>query len=108
MKKIIAITLCMICFLALICIPASAERADHDSIYYVRVETNPIGRDGAHIDTVHVPHGEKCTLTIDESVKDFVFWNVHGEYEIVAGDYEAKSFTIRPMIFSLKRKPSRS
>lgn len=97
MKKIIAITLCMICFLALICIPASAERVDRDSNYYVRVETNPIGRDGAHIDTVYVPHGEKCTLTIDESVKDFVFWNVHGEYEIVAGDYEAKSFTIRPL-----------
>ena len=72
-------------------------RDEAEDTYYVRVETNPSEKDGAHIDRVTVPHGETCTLTIDSAAEGFVFWNLHGEYEIVEGDYQEDSFTIRPL-----------
>lgn len=78
--------------------PVSARsRTDPENTYSVRVETNPLMKDGAHADRIHIPYGETCTLTMDTGVDDFVFWNLYGDYEIVAGDYQEKSFTIRPL-----------
>lgn len=78
--------------------PVSAQsRTDPENTYSVRVETNPLMKEGAHTDRIHIPYGETCTLTMDAEVDDFVFWNLYGDYEIVAGDYQEKSFTIRPL-----------
>lgn len=78
--------------------PVSAKsRTDPENTYSVRIETNPLMKDGAHADRIHIPYGETCTLTMDAEVDDFVFWNLYGDYEIVAGDYQEKSFTIRPL-----------
>ena len=78
--------------------PVSARsRTDPENTYSVRIETNPLMKDGAHTDRIHIPYGETCTLTMDAEVDDFVFWNLYGDYEIVAGDYQEKTFTIRPL-----------
>lgn len=98
MKKTLLIMALALVLFSLLITPVSARsRTDPENTYYVRVETNPLMKDGAHIDKIHVPYGETCTLTMDESVDDFVFWNLYGDYEIVAGDYQEKSFTIRPL-----------
>lgn len=79
-------------------VPVSARsRTDPENTYSIRIETNPLMKDGAHADRIHVPYGETCTLIMDAEVDDFVFWNLHGDYEIVAGNYQEKSFTIRPL-----------
>lgn len=93
-KRVIAAILVALMIIPLFTLTAAAQT---EGTYYVRVETNPFRKEGAHIDRVYVPYGETCTLTMDAAVEDFVFWNIHGDYEIVAGDYEENTFTIRPL-----------
>ena len=92
---VVALLLVLVMFLT---VPVSARsRTDPENTYNVRIETNPLMKDGAHADRIHIPYGETCTLTMDAEVDGFVFWNLYGDYEIVAGDYQEKSFTIRPL-----------
>lgn len=98
MKRILCLLAIVLILFGIFCVSAHAQspRAS-ENCHYVRVETNPLTKDGAHTDKVYVPHGDTCTFIMDDTVTDFVFWNIHGDYEIVAGDYEEKSFTIRPL-----------
>lgn len=98
MKRILCTLAIALILLSVFTVTAHAQsRLAPEGQHYVRVETNPLMKDGAHTDKVYVPYGETCTFTMDDTITDFVFWNIHGEYEIVAGDYEEKSFTIRPL-----------
>ena len=98
MKRILCLLAIVLILFDVFCVSAHAQSPHaSENCHYVRVETNPLTKDGAHTDKVYVPHGDTCTFTMDDAVTDFVFWNIHGDYEIVAGDYEEKSFTIRPL-----------
>ena len=41
--------------------------------------------------------GDTITFIYDEKTVPFVFWDVHGEYEIISGDYTLTSFTVYPL-----------
>ena len=58
--------------------------------HHVRLETNPAGREACAEQS-----GERCTFTT--SGDDFVFWNITGDYEIISGDYQEHTFTIKPL-----------
>ena len=97
MKKVICAILALTITL-LTGISAGAQSlTGAEDTHELRVETNPLMMDGAHADKIHIPYGDNCTLTIDDDVEGFVFWNLYGDYEIIAGDYQEKSFTIRPL-----------
>ena len=98
MKRILCILAIALILFTVCCVTAHAQSPiAPENHHYIRVETNPLMKEGAHGDNVYVPYGETVTFTMDEDIKDFVFWNIHGDYEIVSGDYEEKLFTIRPL-----------
>lgn len=98
MKSIICMLAIVLILISAFCVTGHAQsKLAPEGHHYVRVETNPLMKDGAHGDKVYVAYGDTCTFTMDEDITDFVFWNIHGEYEIVAGDYQERSFTIRPL-----------
>ena len=84
MKKII---LSIVCFVMLLLFTVTVEAVSYD--IHVEVEG-----DGA---ATYIKNDDTVTLTCEEKEEPFVFWNVHGEYEIVEGYYEDKEFTIRPL-----------
>ena len=98
MKKIVSIFLFILMVLSIAAIPANAQQSP-TSIKYYSIETSILGSGQASCDTnrIEVDSGYTCTFTAIETDEKFVFWNIKADdYDIVSGDYDELTFTIRP------------
>lgn len=84
MKKI---TISLVCFIMMLLSVVTVEAAGFD----IHVEVKGNG------EATYIDDSDTVTLTCKETEEPFIFWNIHGEYEIVDGYCEDKIFKIRPL-----------
>lgn len=84
MKKI---AMSLVCFIMMLLSVVTVEAVGFD----IHVEVKGNG------EATYIDDGDTVTLTCEETEEPFIFWNIHGEYEIVDGYCEDKIFKIRPL-----------
>lgn len=90
-ERIIAITI-----VALVLLTALSTHAQAIATYSIRIESNPLVKNGNRITEVELMRGGTYTLYADDKDNDFLFWKITGKYQTVSSDYEEKSMTIKP------------
>lgn len=97
MKRVIAVLMILLVFAGFAVSAEAIESPVAKQYYSIDLIIRGTGEAKSDVWSIEVGSNDTCTFTAKETTQKFISWNIiDGDYDIVSGDYEELTFTIRP------------
>jgi len=97
MKRVIAVLMILLVFAGFAISAEAIESPVAKQYYSIDLTIRGTGEAKSDVWSIEVGTNDTCTFTAKETTQKFVSWNIiDGDYDIVSGNYEELTFTIRP------------